>query len=328
MRIYLEKNDGSVEQPGSLEGIEPSGARLLWVDLEKPSEKQIIEAGRLVNAHPVAMQYCSRPDSPPKVQEYPDNLFVTWSFLKPGTSSDIETAQVCIFLTERVLITVHDDHIDGIDDIFKKLNKDPDLYEHQPGEIMYAILNNAVDAFFPVIEDITGSIETYQDQLLAGTADAHLKTIIDQKNRNVRMRKTVAAHRDVILKLERRDMPFIPRDTAPYVMDIYDLLSRASTEVDANSDQITSSMDIDLNIISNRLNNVMKKLTIVATIFLPLTFLVGLYGMNFKHMPELSWRYGYLFAWLFMLVVGILTYFFAKWFIERPSKRGTGDDIE
>jgi magnesium transporter len=141
------------------------------------------------------------------------------------------------------------------------------------------------------------------------------------------MRRLVAAQRDVILKLERRDMPFIPQDLQVYIMDVYDLLVRATTEIDSNADQITSSMDIDLNMISNRLNVIMKKLTIVATIFLPLTFLVGLYGMNFKHMPELSWRYGYLAAWIAMFVIGVATYFFAKRFIEgsgSKSKKKSG----
>jgi len=85
-------------------------------------------------------------------------------------------------------------------------------------------------------------------------------------------------------------MPFIPEELSVYILDVYDLLTRAATEVDSNADLITASMDIDLNMISNRLNVVMKKLTIVATIFLPLTFIVGVYGMNFKNMPELGWR--------------------------------------
>jgi magnesium transporter len=328
MRIYLENKEGAASNPGSLVGIELASTGLLWIDLEDFTAEELEAVARLIGAHPVALGYCSRPGGLPKIQEYASNLFVSWSFVtesedRPG----IDTNQLCIFLGENYLVTTHQVPLGGLNEVWDRLAKDPEVYRHHPAPILYAVLDNAVDEFFPIIADVANSIDSYQDDLLGGMTDGTLQTIIDQKHRNTSMRRLVAAQRDVILKLERRDMPFIPQDLQVYIMDVYDLLVRATTEIDSNADQITSSMDIDLNMISNRLNVIMKKLTIVATIFLPLTFLVGLYGMNFKHMPELSWRYGYLAAWIAMFVIGVATYFFAKRFIEgsgSKSKKKSG----
>ena len=209
--------------------------------------------------------------------------------------------------------------------------KDKSLYKDQAATLLYAILDNAVDEYFPYIEKITDAIDDYQDRLLSGDDVGNFETMLALKHKNMQARRMIAAHRDVVLKLQRRDMPFIPEELSVYILDVYDLLVRAAAEVDSNADLITASMDIDLNMISNRLNVVMKKLTIVATIFLPLTFIVGVYGMNFKNMPELGWRYGYLIAWGVLLVIAVLTYFFARHFVERqpgPGKRKAGGKLE
>jgi magnesium transporter len=226
-------------------------------------------------------------------------------------------------------VTVHQDPLAGLNDIWNKNKEDHELYQHQPGLALYAILDNAVDAYFPIVEGITNSVDDYQDMLISGQAAGDIETIMAQKHRNMAMRRIAVAHHDVILKLGRRDMPFIPADISIYIMDIYDLLVRVLNEVDSNADLITASMDIHLNMVSNRLNEIMKKLTIVATIFLPLTFLTGLFGMNFKYMPELGWRYGYLFAWVAFFVIGIATYMIAKRYIEKPSKKPdkAGDEV-
>ena len=127
------------------------------------------------------------------------------------------------------------------------------------------------------------------------------------------LRGLVAAHRHVVRRLVRGDVALIPTETANRFIDVYDQLNGIEIEIQNNNDIITSSYDMELNIISNRLNEWMKKLTIVATIFLPLAFLVGVYGMNFKNMPELGWRFGYLLSWILLLVIGLGMYALAMW---------------
>jgi magnesium transporter len=336
VRIYVEKNDGSVARPSAIDEVDLADAKVVWIDLEGPTDDEMQKASALVGAHPVALEYCKRMDPLPKVQEFPSNLFVSWCFIsKRQEAGELSTDTVCMFLGTNFLLSIHGRPLAALDDIWDRLMKDKSLYKDETATILYAILDNAVDEYFPYIEKITDDIDDYQDKLLSGDDTGDFETILALKHKNMQARRMVAAHRDVILKLQRRDMPFIPEELSVYILDVYDLLVRAATEVDSNADLITASMDIDLNMISNRLNVVMKKLTIVATIFLPLTFIVGVYGMNFKNMPELGWRYGYLLAWAVLFVIAVLTYFFARHFVERQptvkrkqksgGKLGTGD---
>jgi len=322
MRVYYEKNDGGVSRGNSLDGIALDDCRLLWIDMEDPPGEEVELAGAFVGAHPVALNTVIREGALPKLQEFGDHLFLTWYFARDrGGDGGPETSTLFAFLGRNFLLTIHREALAGLDDVWNKLEADSELYRHQPALALYAVLDNSVDEYFPIVEDIANSIDSYQDLLMSGQAPRGLETVIAQKHRNMSMRRLVTMHHDVILKLGRRDTPFIPGEISVYMMDVYDLLVRVASEIDTNADLITASMDIHLNVVSNRLNEVMKKLTIVATIFLPLTFLTGLFGMNFKYMPELGWRYGYLMAWIAFFVIAVITYFLARWFIERPPRR-------
>jgi len=331
VRIQQEKTDGTILQLDSLDRVSLSDSKLLWIDCRSPDDAEVKQIGKFIGAHPVALNYCMAPDSLPKLQEFDDHLFITWDFVHEGEDPDkLVTSALCVFLGANFLVTIHREPLGGLNDVWNRHKSDSELYQHQPALVLYAILDNSVDGYFPIVEEITNNIDTYQDKLISGQAAGDLETIMDQKHRNMAMRRIVMTHHDVILKLGRRDMPFIPQDITIYMMDIYDLLVRVAAEIDTNADLITASMDIHLNVVSNRLNEVMKKLTIVATIFLPLTFLTGLFGMNFKYMPELGWRYGYLAAWIVFFIIAIVTYLLAKRYIERPpklKKEDEGEDI-
>jgi magnesium transporter len=204
-----------------------------------------------------------------------------------------------------------------LDRVLENLEKEPSLYKEHPAPVIYSILDTAVDEYFPLVEDMTEKIDTYMENLLVDQGVGDLKTILAIKHRNMAARRMIAAHRDVVMQLARRDIPFIPEDLSVYIIDVYDHLVRIGAEVENNSDLISSSLDIHLNAVSNRLNVTMKRLTTIATIFMPLTFLVGLYGMNFRHMPELTWRYGYLLAWIALIIITIVMIIIAKvkdWF--------------
>ncbi len=330
MRVYLEKADGGITTTSSLDGVALTDAKLLWIDSLAPSDDEISRIGELIGTHPLELEYCRRPDGKPKLQEFPNHLFISWEFLCDSPETDvIETTPVFLFLGANFLVTVHRDKLSDIDNVWDKPRGGPELHKHNPALVLYAILNSAVDDYFPIIEEITNNIDMYQDMLMSGEVAGDLQVIMSQKHRNMAMRRLVMAHRDVILKLGRRDTPFVPEHLTLYILDIYDLLIRVASEVETNADLITASMDIHLNVVSNRLNKIMKKLTIISTIFLPLTFLVGLYGMNFKYMPELSWKYGYLMAWVAFLIIAVVTYFLARWFVDKPPRKRrdmVGDD--
>lgn len=331
VRIQQEQTDGTISELDSLDGVSLADSRLLWIDSRSPEDSEIEQIGKFIGAHPVALNYCKEPAALPKLQEFPEHLFITWNFVhEPKDPDKLVTCNLCIFLGRNFLVTIHKEPLGGVNDVWNRHKADVELYQHEPGLVLYAILDNAVDGYFPIVEHITDSIDAYQDKVISGQSAGDLETIMSQKHRNMAMRRIVMAQHDVILKLGRRDTQFIPKDITIYMMDIYDLLVRVASEVDTNADLITASMDIHLNVVSNRLNEIMKKLTIVATIFLPLTFLTGLFGMNFKYMPELAWRYGYLAAWITFFIIALVTYLLAKRYIERPAKlksQDEGDEI-
>ena len=158
----------------------------------------------------------------------------------------------------------------------------------------------------PDLARLIEKIDGYVDDIVEDKNIGDVKLILAYKQTNMALRRVILSHRDVVLKLTRRDMAFIPAEVQLYILDVYDHLARQSIDVEANTDLISSSLDIHLNAVNNRLNVSMKRLTAIATIFMPLTFLTGLYGMNFRHMPELSWRYGYLAAWGVLLLIAVV----------------------
>jgi magnesium transporter len=318
MRIYLQDKAGEVRAPASLKEVELPECRLLWVDVQNPSAEELSLVGRFFDIHPVALDECQKVVTLPKVQEFANHLFIIWHFLRDDPSTEkLETTALCMFLGENYLLTVHAEASPELDRVLENLKKEPSLYKEHPAPVLYSILDTAVDEYFPMVEDLTEQIDTYMEDLLVDQSVGDLKTILMIKHRNMAARRMIAAHRDVVMKLARRDIPFIPEDLSIYIIDVYDHLVRIGTEVDNNSDLISSSLDIHLNMVSNRLNVTMKRLAGIALIFLPLTFLVGLYGMNFRHMPELTWQYGYLLAWIVLLLIAAVMIIIAKvkgWF--------------
>jgi len=318
MRVYLQDKAGEVKKPASLQEVKLPDCMLLWVDVQEPSAEELALIGRFFEIHPVALEECQKEATLPKVQEFANHLFIIWHFLRDNPSTEkLETTALCMFLGENYLLTIHREAAPELDRILENLEKEPSLYKGHPAPVLYSILDTAVDAYFPMVEDLTEKIDTYMESLLMDQGIGDLKTILTIKHRNMAARRMVAAHRDVVMKLARRDIPFIPEDLSVYILDVYDHLVRIGTEVDNNSDLISSSLDIHLNAVSNRLNVTMKRLATIALVFMPLTFLVGLYGMNFRHMPELNWQYGYLVVWIVLLIIAVVMIVIAKvkdWF--------------
>lgn len=324
MRVYLEDSSGNARQSDSLNGVSLEECRLLWVDSVAPAAAELEQLASFFDIHPVAVMSYEDTDQVPKVIEFPDHLFIVWHFLRDDPETElVESSAVLVFLGSDYLLTIHREEMQELEEIFSKLVKDPEIYHHQPAALLYAVLDSAVDGYFPVVEKVTDMVDAFQEEIVSSGSAGDVHTIMALKHRNMALRRNASWHRDVLLKLSRRDVPFIPHDMSIYLLDVYDHLVRISSEVDNNSDLITSSLDINLSMASNRLSEVMKKLTIVSTIFLPLTFLAGVWGMNFRRMPELFWSHGYLLAWVSLIVVGIATYFIAMRITsDRPRPKG------
>ncbi|MDD5448837.1 MAG: magnesium transporter CorA family protein, partial [Actinomycetota bacterium] len=203
------------------------------------------------------------------------------------------------------IITVRHDRIEEIDEIRERFLKNPSPYRSNPAVILHSMMDGAVDAYFPLVEQITENIERETEQLISEPAAGGLERLLTLRHRNIAARRAVSSHRDITLKLLHRDLPAIREELAVYFVDILDHLGSLLLEIDNNAEFVSSALEIRQNAVSNKLNSTMKRLTTIATIFMPLTFITGIYGMNFEFMPELSWEYGYLATWLVMAAITV-----------------------
>lgn len=313
MLVYIKTDTGELLKRDSLDGVSFDKCRLLWVDLLKPTEEDLASITEYFEFHPVAIDSCRQSVHEPGVHEFPGHLSVTWNFLRDDPETDkLEFATLVIFLGANFLVTVHHSEMPELEAIQAKLADGAAFHRDRPAPLLYSILDNAVDEYFPLVEGLTEQIDTLMEDMLSDDETGELKDILYLKHRNMAMRRIAVTHRDVIMKLARRDVPYIPEELSIYLLDVYDHLVRIGSEVDNNSDLIAASLDVHLNTVSNRLNVTMKRLTTVATIFLPLTFIVGLYGMNFENMPEIHWQYGYLVVWGVMIAVAVVMVIIAR----------------
>ena len=222
-----------------------------------------------------------------------------------------------MILGDNFLITAHVEDIHEIDTMFKKMRDEAKARHEHPAFFLYAIMNVSVEEWFPMIEGLKDDIDTYMEEMLAEVKSGDVSTLMSLKHKNMAVRRTLSALRDASMRLARRDLAAIPDELNVYLMDIYDRLTRLYLEVDNNSDLISSSLDIHLSMVSNHMNVTMKRLTAIATFFMPATFLAGVYGMNFKHFPELWWYWGYLYFWIAIVVISVVMFFVARkqdWF--------------
>lgn len=298
---------------------EPRG--LLWVSLERPTldeTNQILTD--IFHFHPLAIEDClSEGYQTPKVDDYGSYIFlIVHAIQKTDGFKDFDTQELNIFLGENYLVSYYyEGEFPAILNTWNMLARDERLHSNGADFLCHAILDRMVDDYFPVLDQLEDEIDAIEDILLEKPQPKNMQTLLSLKHTILTMRRFIFPQREIINRLTRDEFPMIDRQSQIYFRDIYDHLVRVQDWIENMRDMVSSCLDIYLNSTSLRLNEVMKALTVVSTIFLPLTFLAGVYGMNFKHMPELNWVIGYPLVWVvFVLIVfGMLRFFKKKgWF--------------
>jgi magnesium transporter len=314
LRIYLQDDKGTVSEPDSLDNVALAGSSLLWVDIDDPGGAPDQLKGTDFQVDLPGFVELEGTAANPRIQQRSDDLLIIWSH--PGDfdeqSQRLLMSPILIVFRGNLLVTLHrgSDEMEQVRDDFKRGDFENPLY---------SILDATAMADLDLSTDVSRDIDSYLDSIMGvgrktGSRRQREQYDVNEikrlKRRNVEVRKLVTAHRNVLLRLTRRGTRFVSAELARDLMDVVEQYWRIDDDVQNNSDLITASLDIQLNV-------TMKRLTTIATIFMPLTFLVGLYGMNFRHMPELTWRYGYLFAWITMLVIAVAMIIYARrkgWF--------------
>ncbi len=288
-----------------------------WINIDGLHQIEILEKlGVCYGFHPLVLEDILNTDQRPKMEDYGDYLYIVLRMLKYNDqSSEIETEQVSLILGQNFVFSFQEKQGDVFDPIRERIRNSKGRIRKMGADYLaYALLDSIVDNYFMIMEKLGETIEFLEEELVTQPVPETLQTIHRLKRELIFLRKAVWPLREVISSLERGELVLVKETTRIYLRDVYDHTIQVIDTIETFRDMISGMLDIYLSSVSNRLNSVMKVLTIIATIFMPLTFLAGIYGMNFKHFPEVEWRWGYPFFWLLVVAISafMLSYFKKK----------------
>ncbi len=267
--------------------------------------------------HPLVQEDIVNTNQRPKVEIYGEQIFIVLKMIRIENNV-IEHEQVSILLGKNFVFSFQESDNPFFDAIKVRLEMEQTrLRKGGTDYTAYALMDTIVDYYFTVLEELSIQIDEIEDELMLDVEQEHLKSIHNLRRELIRIRKSIWPLRDSLNSLLRDDYPLIKSETKLYIRDVYDHLVQAIDNVDNFREMVSSLHDMYMTNISNKMNEVMKVLTIIATIFIPLTFIAGIYGMNFNYMPELAWKWSYPIVWVGMLIVtAFMIYYFRKkkWF--------------
>jgi magnesium transporter len=285
---------------------------VIWVDMPEPTDADEQVLLEVFQFHPLTVEDCRENRHYPKVEEFPDYVYFIVHGVTANTSPDrFNTIELDGFLGRNYVITYHHEMFRSINNVKKQLSTSPVACQRGPAFLLHQILDQIVDFYSPVLDDFDERIDQLEENIfsLKQPNNAILENIMELKRSVLRLRRISAKQMDIFYRMSRGEIHMIPQPMLPFYRDIYDHLIRVTDLAENYRDLLSGALEAYLSVVSNRMNEIMKVLTIFSAIMLPLTFIAGVYGMNFEHMPELPTQYGYFVVWGFMLFVACLMLF-------------------
>ncbi|HEY5926133.1 MAG TPA: magnesium/cobalt transporter CorA [Kofleriaceae bacterium] len=298
----------------------------IWIELEKECDEGTQLMLEVFDIHPLTVEDIWQKRNHPKLEDYRKYLYVVVHGVRAIKRGQFDLIELDVVIGKTFVIT-HDATGETTKDVVDDLLRDPALLCKGPAWLAHAILDNAVDRYLPVVDQLDDDIEKLEMEALlrAGTAKGPpvMRRILRFRRLLQELRRMSIHQREILLRLARGEFDEIPRDVVPFFRDVFDHFVRITDVLDGFRDSVSSALEAYLSVQNNRMGEVMKTLTLMSAFFLPLTFIAGIYGMNFKFMPELDWRIGYPLALAFMAGVagGIL------WWFRRKGWMGAGTDL-
>lgn len=300
--------DGSVSTNGheSFRSALNADAKLTWIDVPRIETDIIRELGSHYGFHDLSVEDAQRGGQRPKLETFDDEAMFLVFYTITMVDQRVVTNEVHFFLGESFIVTVHTDPVPAFDDVAKRWNTLRQARtEHTKGLLLYALLDGIVDEYFPALDAIGEQLEDLESRAFDANERESRKQVFAMRKELLQLRRIVSAERDVVNGFLRHDVPTLSHDVIVYMSDVYDHLMRCFDWIESYRDQLATLLDLQSAAAANRMNQIMKTLTASSIILMTASLVAGIYGMNFTHMPELDWRYGYAYALVLML--GLMT---------------------
>ena len=281
---------------------------ITWININGLNHVNAIEKiGEHYELHPLVLEDIVNISQRPKIDEYEDYLFVVLKMLYYDDNEKIVSEQVSFILGKEYVLSFQESEGDVFDEVRERIKQGKGrVRTMQSDYLLYILIDAIVDHYFSVIETLGDKIEDFESAIFSGdVGDDVNKNIQDLKREILKVRRAIFPLREVINRIEKIENSLIQKKTITYYRDIYDHIIQVTENIDIYREMIWSLMDMYMTTISNKMNEVMKVLTIMASIFIPLTFIAGIYGMNFEYIPELKYKYSYFVLWGVMIVIFI-----------------------
>ncbi len=301
IHVFDEKGYSQREGTSEVPALLASGAKI-WIDSTDGDKELGAFFENTLKLHPLAVEDILQDRPSPKVEDYGDYLYVV-AHAPQKTGQELGTCEVDLVWGEKWVLTHRRGEVPAIVSLREELKRTPRALERGPAFVAHAILDRMVDSYLPIVDAWDDEVDDIESDVIENPTRQVLQRIFVLKRALQKLRRVALHQREVLHRLSRGEFDLVPEAALPFYRDVYDHFLRVADLADSYRDLLSGALDAYLSTVSNRMNEVMKTLTIMATIILPLTFIVGIYGMNFDHMPELHWKYGYLFVWCVMVTV-------------------------
>lgn len=285
-----------------------------WITIAGLHDVAVIDSvGQFFGIHPLLLEDILNTDQRPKLEQYNDYVYLILKALSLGENGRIQTEQISIVLGKTFVLTFEEQEDDTFQALRQRLENEQSRLRRQGADFLaYSLLDVIVDNYFLILENLGDRIEDLEDDLISNADRDTLEEIQYLKRELLHLRRSVWPLREVIGALQRGDSELFDRGTLIYLRDVYEHTIQVIDTLETYRDIVSGLLDIYLSGLSNKLNEVMKVLTVISTIFIPITFVTSLYGMNFDYMPELHWRWGYWGVWGVVLVTAVAMIFFFR----------------
>ncbi len=323
--------EGEVASPQALAELSRADV-VTWIDVQGLGDEQTLrELASMFGLHPLVISDVANVFQRPKSEEYDDYQFIVTRMARQSAEGVLDVEQVSLIVGSDYVLTFQERPGDVFDVVRERLRqgKGP-MRRSGPDYLAYALLDTVVDAYYPLLEAVGDHLEDLEVEVVANPNESIIHTIYSLKRQLLHVRRAIWPQREMINALIRGDGGFITDSTRLYLRDVYDHCIQIIDVLESYREMAGGLLDVYLSSVSNRMNEVMKVLTIMASVFIPLTFIAGIYGMNFEFMPELHLRWAYPLIWVVMLavVLGMVWFFWRKGWIAGPKPaRDDTDDV-